>query len=130
MKAARGALTEGAELAVGVEPCDHRIAAEYVLDCLDLFLAALLHHELAADTADQKGQIWSHFAKPREADLGRGRRAVDEIVDVGLHELCRSPSGDIARERHGLVMFVHGQDSANDALVGILLGDQYGEQQR
>ena len=83
----------GAELSVGVEPGDLGVRPEDVSDGFDLFFDALLHHELPTDTAHQERQLRSLAAEPGEAGFGGGRRAVDQIVDVGLHELRRAALG-------------------------------------
>src|SRR5512138_949113 len=124
MQAAFATAYEGAKLAVRIEPGNLRILPEYIPDCFDLLFSTLFHYKLATDTAHQNCKIWSLVAQPAEAGFGGGRRSVDEIVHIGLHQLRRSTLRDVAGERHRLFLLIDGQDGPDDTLASFCVGNQ------
>src|SRR5690606_28338834 len=123
MQAAFAPLAERAELAIRIEASNRRLVTEHTSDSFDFFFGALLHHELATDTAHEKRKIRSVFAKSDQTRFGGISGAVDQIVHIGFHKLRRPALWDVPRERHRLGLLAHGQNGAYEAVAALRLGD-------
>jgi len=89
----------------------------------------LFEDQLAADATDQYRQIRGCFIAIDITEPGRLDGAVDQTVEIGLHEPGISPFGDVPRKGHTLLGLIYRQKGAHHGAVVLAHTDTQGKQQ-
>src|SRR5262249_47539359 len=108
---------EGRDFAVRVEAGKRGIRTEYVRNTLNFFFDPLLQDHLAADTANQDCQVWWRRADNFVAGCRRANGAVDQAVEIGLHQAGERALWHIASKDQALLRLIDGKNSPDDGRV-------------